>query len=382
MKKTLLTLTLLCVTLTLHALDYRQVIFGNNYENIIEINADDFFEQYPDVKNNYRANYLYLPRAGELPTINTRLSYYRVYEQVIGNDTFFRVLMSFEKYTDNDLLNWQEASFTQCVFYKESDEHLIQIKDEMFFGKYYFTQDKSYQGLEIIERDGVVLGLLWHQLLFEQVDDQEYKGPSPIRNVASYCLWRDLKQTARTVSNNIDYVQWYDSPSFMYELLTSKREPTANGFGLSISSKKVSGYDYSCDVLVDVSRPFMYTIQNAFDGDPATSYVEDSLDSFFSLRIHGTHSTMLKITNGYADGDYYKENNQIKKIVLQNYNPPIVTRALRDSLLPQEYAILPQKSGFKIEVTEITPGTKYNDTALAELDIYIDGIGWLFGRNE
>ncbi len=380
MKKALLTLTLLCVALTLHALDYRQVIFGNSYENIIEINADDFFEQYPEVKELYRANYLYHHDESDLPSINARPNYFKVYEQVIGSEIFYRVLMSFDQYTNSDLLDWNDIFFTQYVFYKESEKNLLQLGDEILFGKDYFSQDRheSFQGLEIIQRDDVVIGLLWHEVLFLPVGNLTYRGPSPISNKAIYCLWNGIQETKGSVSDTISYALWYEPSTEWYESESDIRKETTEGIGITVSSKDAEGYYYSCDVFVDSKRPFLYSIQNAFDGNPATIYVENSLDNFFYLRIQAK-STKFMIINGYADGDYYAENNQIKEIVFYNFEGENKLLLLKDTMLPQEYSISPQRFGFEIGVTQITPGTKYTDTSLAELDIYIDGIGWLFG---
>ncbi|MFI3257534.1 MAG: hypothetical protein R3Y36_04465 [Spirochaetales bacterium] len=371
MKKTILTLTLLCVALTLHALDYRQVIFGNSYESIIEINADDFFEQYPEVSEHCKPDYFRSFSEHERDVIEALPNYYRVYEQVIGNDIFFRLLISFERYSDADLLNWQDIFFTQYVFYKESEKRLLQLDDMYLFGKENIAMESQYvyEGLEIIERNNTVVGLMRHQL-------SDYYE---IENFAYYCIWEEARKSAVAKTDTIGYVGW---PKNYYGSQTH----TVDGFSITPLSLSFDEATQFNNVLLDKKRPFMYTIQNAFDGNPKTSYVEDSTDDLFYIELRGkptdkkTFINCISIVNGYAVENYYKNNNQIREIEIQNKTLPY----LIDSLSMQYYDCRDVYfySLITIGVKDILPGIKYNDTPLAELDIYIDGEGWLFGGLE
>ncbi|MBP3607056.1 MAG: hypothetical protein J6J11_01890, partial [Treponema sp.] len=44
-------LILLQVCVYAKEIDYRQVVFGNAYENIVEVDVNDFFTKFPKAKN-------------------------------------------------------------------------------------------------------------------------------------------------------------------------------------------------------------------------------------------------------------------------------------------------------------------------------------------
>ena len=52
MIKRIIVIFFLCTLTYLYAkeIDFRQVIFGNAYENIVEIDANSFFYQFPETK--------------------------------------------------------------------------------------------------------------------------------------------------------------------------------------------------------------------------------------------------------------------------------------------------------------------------------------------
>jgi hypothetical protein len=140
--------------------------------------------------------------------------------------------------------------------------------------------------------------------------------------------------------------------------------------------------------LIDPNIPLRYSLQNAFDGDPSTSYVENTENDLIELRFYFPGlSEKIAIINGYAVNEsLYKSNNRIKTITDErfellpdgrysnallgdNYN-------LQDSIL--KFQVLDYVSNGYIWVTEIYKGEKYNDTCLAELNVKTDK-GWLFG---
>ena len=50
MKKNICLFFILLSTISIHATDIRQVMFGNNYETIQEVDSSQIFDEYPDVK--------------------------------------------------------------------------------------------------------------------------------------------------------------------------------------------------------------------------------------------------------------------------------------------------------------------------------------------
>lgn len=147
--------------------------------------------------------------------------------------------------------------------------------------------------------------------------------------------------------------------------------------------------------LIDKDNPFRYSVQNAYDGDPATSYVEDTENDLFSIEfLHynyksnfvGDWFTKFKIINGYASTkELYSANNRIKELIIDSENEhgqfEILDRfkCADNNLSYQLFEIRPELYYFGIKVNDIYEGTKYKDTALAEIDFYGKKNGWFFG---
>lgn len=76
------------------------------------------------------------------------------------------------------------------------------------------------------------------------------------------------------------------------------------------------------DITIDCSEPlidekdvFRYTIQNAFDNNPATSYVEDTEDDLMYVCAIKPKRTKFAIINGYAANEsLYFSNNRIIEV--------------------------------------------------------------------
>jgi hypothetical protein len=124
------------------------------------------------------------------------------------------------------------------------------------------------------------------------------------------------------------------------------------------------------ECLVDPNIPLRYTLQNAFDGDPATSYVENTEDDLILIRIT-SGAQKVAIINGYAQNmDLYMNNNRAKKLIWPS------EIELADGMLDYQFAKIPHGQEFK--VSEIYKGNKYNDTCIAEINIKTEN-RWLFG---
>lgn len=154
-----------------------------------------------------------------------------------------------------------------------------------------------------------------------------------------------------------------------------------------------------CDVevdfpLIDSNNPFKYSIQNAFDGDPSTSYVEDTENDLFSFKfLHYNYKsnfvndwfTRFKVINGYASTSaLYSNNNRIKEFIVESENEngdfEILCRFnCNDNTMDYQFFDLePNLFYFGLTVNKIYKGLKYNDTALAEIDFYGKKNGWFF----
>ncbi|MBD5437575.1 MAG: hypothetical protein HDR37_03235 [Treponema sp.] len=140
--------------------------------------------------------------------------------------------------------------------------------------------------------------------------------------------------------------------------------------------------------LIDKNNPFRYSAQNAYDGDPATSYVEDTENDLFGIRFdftkHGQEyefkkTTGFKIINGYASSkDLYMKNNRIKKISFGSQKNPTFYN-FQDKILDYqdvnfEYSLY----ALTITCLEVFKGNKYSDTCLSEVNIKFEDDSLLF----
>ncbi|WP_420893971.1 NADase-type glycan-binding domain-containing protein [Treponema pedis] len=129
---------------------------------------------------------------------------------------------------------------------------------------------------------------------------------------------------------------------------------------------------------MDKAHPFKYTIQNAFDGNPVTSYVEDTEDDTIKISLYSKELNLncikIKIINGYAQNEMlYKNNNRIKVIDSLNEKSTAVT--LKDeNLKPQIINWI----DYSFYVKDLYKGKKYNDTYIAELDFQSENGNWIF----
>ena len=160
-------------------------------------------------------------------------------------------------------------------------------------------------------------------------------------------------------------------------------------------------YENYADIYIKAAKPliddkdvFRYTIQNAFDKNPATSYVEDTKDDLMYISF-GTKDDLRKIAiiNGYAqNNDLYLKNNRVKKIGCNSYNEKKIKFEitdyfeLQDSLLGYQIFEIKKIQNFSSQpsfyVEEIYKGVKYSDTCIAEVDYFYEKTGWLFGGVE
>ena len=181
-------------------------------------------------------------------------------------------------------------------------------------------------------------------------------------------------------------------------------------------------YENNADIYIECSKPlidekdtFKYTIQNAFDKNPATSYVEDTADDLFSIRfvfakelffqnyswVIGKSLSInnISVINGYAANEnLYFSNNRIKELIISSYNlenkkksdnflkelSKIYTGILKDNNLSFSTIQIPKEKIYSVtfSCTQLYKGKKYNDTCLAEFDLYNKNVGWFFGGVE
>ena len=167
-------------------------------------------------------------------------------------------------------------------------------------GMGYNHADARRTQVEIIQRNGNIKGFLVTRLV-DTIDHRsraEENGTYAEKyiNTAEYYLFDDVIRNATETFGKIKYAWNYS--------------------GLRHVSIEAS------QPLIDSGRPFMYTVNNAFDGNAGTAYVENTEDDLLKIHIGWENSDFtgnavnaLKITNGYAKSkELYYANSRIKCI--------------------------------------------------------------------
>jgi hypothetical protein len=72
----------------------------------------------------------------------------------------------------------------------------------------------------------------------------------------------------------------------------------------------------------------------------------------------------------------YKDNNRVRKISVFINDNERKEFVLNDNTLSWQFI---EHASFAMSVTEIYHGAKYNDTCIAEYNVYSSEYGWLFG---
>ena len=370
MKKLITTFSFILFTIPVFATDIRQVMFGNNYETIKEISQKEITE-YADELKAFKTY-----TQGHYEHRNKEHKYFRFFEQTIGDKRFIRVVKSVNELTDEYVLNWRNPGgntnhpyLTQLFYVRNPNEifavGMMCMMDAGGNGWENGT-DNKYQMIEIIQRNNTVKGFLVNYLE-DRIDHHNRAEESGIHtekyiNTAEYYLFDDIINNAVEVDGKIKYIKDYDKIPFV----------------------KIS----TDQPLIDSKRPFMYTIQNAFDGNPATAYVENTDDDLMYVSLYRkeyNNIAKLKLINGYSKNkELYEKNNRGKSIgghYFDGYKREFYSRqfiTVEDKY--NEIQIIDNWHASALPVSEIYKGTKYNDTCISELDFFDDIYGWIFGE--
>jgi hypothetical protein len=266
-------------------------------------------------------------------------SYFFIYKQTVGTDNFYRIISTDIEHPD---FFSPDISFVQTLVYE---------KRLIYSGQYnvdHITRqvDNICMSIDIIPGRDAAKGILLTHVLYEKGSRSTYR-----------------KDQIAALTGGGYY--------FMEDII--KNKDTASDLFLIKSCPRI-GITAS-DCLVDPDMPLRYSLQNAFDGDPATSYVENTSNDLMNIGISVSYNLFKRcaVINGYAQNmTTYKNNNRIKNIW-----PDEHTVELQDNTLSFQYI---NSANQWLSISDIYRGEKYNDTCLAEYNVYLDGIGWLFGE--
>lgn len=363
---------ILCIfVFKIYALDYRQVLFSNSYENIDRITDENVVKYYSDrLKDSFE-----LLLKNDCISDKPKMVNFRLYREVFENAVIYRLIGCPELITDDGIVH-QELDGISQLFFLEIKGNIYIIGVQQFHykpqggGMYRFYETDDFSGFETIVRNNVLKGVMRHKSenmnIIQIAEDSNekiniYKGYSN----AEYYEYKNLinQKKYKILKDNI----------YKFDRYNNKIE---------INSTRP---------LIDTKRPLMYTIQNAFDGNPATAYVEDTKNNLLFISVYKEECKnirKIKVINGYSsDINIYLSNNRVKKIAdyyLDSEDTWSEKRIYSDKTLTIKDDFLNsqvlewKKSTFAVE--EIYTGKIYNDTCISELDFYDNTYTWIFGE--
>gem|GEM_PF-670384 len=369
-RKILFNVLIIMFTLTsAFAFDYRQFLFGNNYKNIIQI------EDKAKVDAAVKTVMPYLPR--EFDTLDWEYESW-LFEEKYDNATVYRIIAirSFDKFgkrisdsTPKTIADWKVLfpdELRQIVFIKTADAPVILFADAIFYrimadGTVRSSVGNIIRGLEVITRDNEIVLFCSHATV----------------NRITYYVAMDEEDDVKPTE--------YERYSKAYFKRYSSALLNAKGF-IDVEMH----YDFSLSApmaLIDDERPFRYTIQNMFDNNPGTCFVEKPEDSvekgYQFMGLKNADVKKIKIINGLSyDKKTYSENNRIKTISSKENTQDIT---FKDNVTESQVAPWNEMDFY---VSSIYKGSKYDDTCISELDLFIDEDGkgkklyWLFEHGE
>ena len=280
-----------------------------------------------------------------------KLEYYCIYKQQVGADIFHRVLFTFD--SAPDFLS-PAVRFYQYLIYEGATIWFFGTYNSLLAtqGGYYV----SFFSLDIISGAEKAKGIMITELSFSGTGNPNWSIDAIKRNGQIYGYTES---------------EYY----FMDDLLNGNRSP------IRITAS---------ECLVDPDIPLRYSLQNAFDGESSTSYVENTEDNLIYIDLLYTNYREIKqiaIINGYAQNrDLYIKNNRVREISFDTYQLNSTQTELEQIFLGRlpledntlDYQFITIEKPARLKISDIFSGTVYNNTCIAELNFLTDN-GWLFG---
>ena len=345
MKHTLLLITaLLALASAAFGADYdeRRILFGENWTHIEKVTLDAvpvLKAQYAAVKKaaeSFHADYAQYPL--EEPVF---------YREKAGNAVFYRALFGI---TDASFPAFAIENLQLFLLERNGKLFLLHTcylhKRESGDGTVHSYIANTYENITVVKNKDS-FDLLEH---ITRDSEDYYTDPE------EYKLWREYSGGGGAVFYRlVDVLKMADS---------TKAEGTA------IPTAQAKPYRFAeCGrTLIDPDRPFMYTIQNAFDGDSGTSYVEGSEDDGISMTITepGGKIKRIGVMNGFAKSEkLYAANNRIQTFTLNGTEHRLSDRHSKD------YAYFPAGGSKSVTLrsTSLYKGSSYGDTCIADIAV-------------
>ena len=383
MKKCILLITFILTTIGCFAQNYYEVPYAGTRSRLTKLTAaeEDVFVKEKSVRRIYdvpdydklkrgekaQSGFFTEEEGGILGTIDIFAELANVYKEEIPDEkgshrlTVYRAMYDFKKTTTFNL-DPDDSSKRKClgqVIYVPSNGKYVQYEKQVYYGSEIYRLSESTWGVQASNVQFRICGnsiFAFYTKLVHEIHTHGYGEEAS----HSSCRYTENAIYKTQISNIMDKTQVCEVKA-----------------------------DFP---LIDTDNPFRYSAQNAYDGDPATSYVEDTENDLFTINIdfmnyEGKEKNEIidevKLINGYAaNNELYKLNNRIDTIQYdwKNETIPIMYKCKDKELGYQKISQFNSYPGWLwFEVKSVYKGDKYSDTALSELDFKFRKTGWFFG---
>ena len=345
MKKNYLLIVLLgflCTNVFSQNYDERRILFGENYQTIQKISK----ESESIIKDSY-SNVLAFANKCHFFS-DSSLIEHGIYKEVHNSFVFYRFL-----FTDNHSYGTFIFNYLQifCLAYKNklyilgsSYLHKEQLIEETI----HVSNEHIYSNYSVIQEKGEI------EIIMHQTKDK-------IESYYDYDGEGDSEKAVKVPGAGVAY--FYKLSDIL------KRIEKTDSITDTIVQVELKEYKtVHCDsTLIDEKRPFLYTIQNAFDKNPETAYVEKSEDDDMSISIVSDKKIKrVGIINGFVKTPkLYASNNRIRKIDINHKLFELKDMHSKDFV----FFDIPLSSDIYIQTVELYKGTKYSDTCIAEIQV-------------
>ena len=317
----------------------------------------------------------------------------RVYKEIANNVEFYRVLTCNYDMTDFLYAEYKDTSVSKDDYEKYMHQRIQQTIYVKQKGKEISKiWDLEYKVYGIAEGNMETEGceyFVFYDFLIKELNKNE---------IGFFITEANIGYKRHTEPNNfyIEYAKTKNQKAGRSKCefrCVKNKEDFVKAFSDKARRVRIDASDY----LFDSKCPLKYSIQNAFDGNPATSYVENTEDDLIQINFPGygkeyINKFSVSLINGYAKTeDLYLDNNRVCKLEIIGYKlnqsktelveaSPKTVCFETDKLNKQIKIIDFICYGpFYFKVSEITSGRKFADTCIAEIN-YCDFDGWKFGE--
>ena len=284
------------------------------------------------------------------PEQNVCLEETQVFKEAVNGDTFYWVLVPGNRMNDTKKMmegvSWvpEKHYFLGLVRVENGRDRLLFLHPTLNIdtdGRSFYYAVRTYQ---IIKGKDKNKGIIYYENRF-RFDTKEVPETK----------FNDVRKVKGQPVGFITAAHYY-----LFE-----EEPAETEYCEYLPGFALRNWDYiniyASDFLWDLNDPLKYGLQNAFDGNPATSYVENTEDDLFEIKIYDAkYHPLFAIINGYAQNEkLYMDNNRVK-LFNYDYN-------LSDGTL--NYQFIKGQGDTKLVVKDFYKGLKYSDTCIAELNM-------------